>query len=70
MYLILCSPVVAVGFLIINHYCSTLSSDVCMSKFDLFYFDQIETGRSDVNKVKDQFLMIGSYNLVGRLFVE
>lgn len=41
-----------------------------MSKFDLFYFDQIETGRSDVNKVKDQFLMIGSYNLVGRLFVE
>lgn len=41
-----------------------------MSKFDLFYFNQIETGRSDVNKVKDQFLMIGSYNLVGRLFVE
>lgn len=26
-----------------------------MSKFDLFYFDQIETGNSDVNKVKDQF---------------
>lgn len=41
-----------------------------MSKFDLFYFDQIERGSSDVNKVKDQFLMIGSYNLVGRLFVE
>lgn len=31
-----------------------------MSKFDLFYIDQIETGSSDVNKVKDQFLMIGS----------
>lgn len=60
MYLILCSPVVAVGFLIIYHYFSTLIWNMCMSKFDLFYFDQIETGSSDVNKVKDQFLMIGS----------
>lgn len=33
---------------------------MCISKFDLFYFDQIKTERSDENKIKDNFLLIGS----------